>query len=134
MGEVMIRYYYRVSEFFTTFSLDEVGNGPLRNDFVFESENVLSARMEAFIFYRERWKGILEKGQYFLPFAAPEDFVPGENAAFSLTLEFVIVDDSGNSEEYILEGEDDDTKEEAYEIEFVILQELGYLGINFSAN
>ena len=119
-------YFYLVREFVTTFLMDEGKNEPFCHEERFEGKDLLKCRAEAERYYWERLDG-LEKGRYFLPFAAPKNFEFGKNAAFSITLSLVEYYSDDNNYEHPLIGEDDETTAESKQIETAVLREKGLL-------
>jgi hypothetical protein len=61
-----------------------------------------------------------------LPYASPENFVFGENAACSLVLSLVQYYDEDNYSEYLLLREDEKTIAEGNDFESLVLREKGY--------
>lgn len=119
-------YFYRVSEFVTTFGMDEGKNEPFSHFEDFNGNNLLECKVKAEKHYWERLEG-LEQGKYYLPFAAPQNFEFGKNAAFSITLSLVEYYTDDEYFEYPLIGEDDETTAESIEIEADVLKSKGYL-------
>jgi hypothetical protein len=113
-------YFYRVSEFVTTYGMDEGKNEPFSHFEDFKGNDLHECKAKAEKYYRERLEG-LEQGKYFLPFAAPKNFVFGKNAAFSITLALVEYYTDNNFFEHPLIGEDDETTAESREIEAAVL-------------
>jgi len=116
----MTTYYYRVSEFVTTFGADPGENEPFSHTEEFKGPDFRECRRKAYAWHNERLKGLENKGGYFLPFAAFEDFKEGENAAYSVTLE-IIENTDGEEDEYFLAGGEDEEHAEARELELKIL-------------
>lgn len=119
-------YFYRVSEFVTTFEMDEGKNKPFNHEEDFKGNDLLNCKAEAENYYWKRLNG-LEQSKYFLPFAAPHNFEFGKSAAFSITLSLVEFYTDDNYFEHPLNGEDDETIAESKEIERAVLTEKGYL-------
>ena len=119
-------YFYLVQQLVTTFGMDEGKNESFIHEEKFEGKDLLKCKTEAEKYYWEKLDG-LERGKYFLPFAAPQNFVFGENAAFSITLSLVEYYSYDNQFEHVLIGEDDETTSESREIEMDILKEKGLL-------
>ena len=119
-------YFYRVSEYVTTFGKDEGKNEPYMHEQDFKGNDLLKCKTAAEKYYWERLAG-LEQGKYFLPFAAPQDFEFGKNAAFSITLSLIefYTDDDYYTHQLI--GEDDETTAESREIETEVLKAKGLL-------
>ena len=113
-------YFYRVSEFVTTFGMDEGKNAPFSHFEDFKGNGLHECKAKAGKYYWERLEG-LEQGKYFLPFEAPENFEFGKKAAFSITLSLVEYYNDNEYFEHPLIGEDDDTTAESREIEATIL-------------
>jgi|SRR5690554_3397383 len=113
-------YFYRVCEFVTTFGADEGKNEPFSHIEDFKGNDLHECKAKAEKYYWERLEG-LGGGKYFLPFAAPENFVLGKNAAFSITLSLVEYYNDSEYSEYPLIGEDDDTAADSREIEKYVL-------------
>jgi len=118
----MTTYYYKVTEFVTTFGEDPGKNEPFTHGEDFKGSDLLQMREKARAYYDERFKG-LNDGKYFLPFAAPSDFDKGRNAAFSITLSLVECSDD-EEYEYPLIGEDEDTILENRELEARVLHDF----------
>lgn len=118
-------YFYKVSEFVTTFEADKGKNDPFTHEEIFKDNDLVKCRAKAETYYWKRLNG-LEQGKYFLPFAAPTDFVPGENAAFSISLSLVEYYSEDEQIEHCLLGEDEETILESSEIEAMVLKEKGY--------
>lgn len=116
-------YFYKVREHVTTFEKDEGKNKPFSTEKDFKGSDLKKCKTEAEQYYFERLEG-LENGKYFLPYAAPENFEFGKNAAFSITLALVEYYSSNDYYEHILIGEDEETTAESEEIEAAILSEL----------
>ena len=119
-------YFYRVSEFVTTFRMDDGKNESFSHYEDFKADNLLRCKTEAEKYYWERLSG-LENSKYFLPFAAPENFEFGKNSAFSITLSLVEFYAEDEFFEHTLLGEDDETILESYQIETEVLKTKGYL-------
>ena len=118
-------YFYRVTEFVTTFGDDMGKNEPYDHEEDFKGFDLLECREMAINYYKERHKGFQEDNvKYFLPFASPKDFIIGQNAAHSLTLSLIECIDNENYE-YILSGEDEQTINDGREAECEILTSLG---------
>ncbi|MFN8268563.1 MAG: hypothetical protein U0T31_11205 [Chitinophagales bacterium] len=113
-------YFYRVSEFVTTFGMDEGKNEPFSHFEDFKGNDLHDCKAKAEKHYWERLEG-LEQGKYFLPFEAPETFEFGKNAAFSITLSLVEYYTDDEYFEHPLIGEDDQTTAESKEIEAAVL-------------
>lgn len=120
-------YFYLVREFVTTFGMDEGKHHSFSHKQKFEGKNLLQCRADAIKYYNERLQGLEREGKYFLPFAAPENFTMGSNAAFSITLSFVEYYSDEECDEHVLIGEDDQTTAESREIELAVLKEKGLL-------
>ena len=58
-----------------------------------------------------------------MPFAAPEDFKHGENAAYSINLILVEYYSADEQYEYILEGEDDEDQAQNKLLELDVLRD-----------
>ena len=113
-------YFYRVSEFVTTFGMDEGKNEPFSHFEDFKGNDLHECKAKAEKYYWERLEG-LEQGKYFLPFEAPEQFEFGKNAAFSITVALVEFYYKDEYYEHVTIGEDDDTTTESRIIEAVVL-------------
>ena len=116
-------YFYRVTEFVTTFGMDEGKNEPFSHLEDFKGNDLHECKARAEKYYLERLEG-LEQGKYFLPFEAPKNFKFGKNAAFSITLSLVEYYHDSNYFEHPLIGEDDNTTAESREIETGIIERL----------
>lgn len=113
-------YKYRGWVSVTTFGEDPGHHDPYYHTEDFEDSDMLKARTKAYNWYIETLAGLEREGKYFLPFASPEDFVSGKNAAYSVVVSLVIC--SGSEEdEYDLFGADDQTFEDTLEMEQMIL-------------
>jgi len=119
-------YFYVVTEYVTTFQMDDGKNEPYSHVTKFEGNNLMDCKYQAEQYYYERLNG-LEKGKYFLPYATPQDFELGKNAAFSITLSFVEYYTDNEYFEHTLIGEDEETTSESKEIETAVLTEKDYL-------
>jgi len=119
-------YFYRVSEHVTTFGKDEGKNEGLSHEQDFKGKDLLKCKAEAEKYYWERLEG-LEQGSYFSPFAAPQDFEFGKNAAFSITLSLIEFYTDDNYIMHQLIGEDWKTTAESREIEAEVLKAKGLL-------
>jgi hypothetical protein len=119
-------YFYRVSQFVTTFGKDEGKTEPYTDEDDFKGNDLLKCKAEAEKCYWEKLE-VLEQGKYFLPFAAPQNFEFGENAAFSITLSLIEFYTDDNYYTHQLIGEDDETIAESREIEFEVLKAKGLL-------
>jgi hypothetical protein len=119
-------YFYRVSEFVTTFKLDPGKNESICYEQDFKDNDLLKCKAFAEKYYWERMKG-LENSKYFLPFAGPENFVYSKNAACSLTLSLVEHYNEDEQFEYPLLGEDDETMFESRETEVMVLRQKGFI-------
>ena len=113
-------YFYRVSEFVTTFGMDEGKKKPLSHFEDFKGNDLHDCKAKAEKHYWERLEG-LEQGKYRLPFAAPGTFEFGKNAAFSITLSLVEYYTDDEYFEHPLIGEDYQTTAESKEIEAAVL-------------
>ena len=120
-------YFYLVREFVTSFQMDEGKNEPFSHEQKFEGKDLLKCKTEAEKYYWERLDGFKKGGKYFLPFAAPQNFEFGKNAAFSITLSLVEYYTDDKYFEYPLIGEDEETTAESIEIETAVLKSKGYL-------
>jgi hypothetical protein len=120
-------YFYAVVELVTTFGLDKGKNEPFSHRTEFKGNDLLKCKSDAEKFYFERLEGF-ENGQYFLPYAAPKDFVFSENAASSILLVFETYYGDGHHLNYsgILLGEDEEVCKEERENEQMILAGLGF--------
>lgn len=118
-------YFYQVEEFVTTFRKDADKTEPFDHVEIFKDNDLQKARTKAVEYYMERIKGI-ENRSYVLPFASPDDFKPGENSAFSITLNFVEFYNDDESYFYPIMGEDNATTRESIELEREVLEYLGY--------
>ena len=107
-------YYYIVTEYVTTFGKDKGKTEPYNHVEEFKGSDLKECRELAKKYYWERFLGFQSK-KYFLPFESPEDFIEGENAAFSITLSLVEYYNDSNYYEHIILGEDD--TQEAREFE-----------------
>lgn len=119
-------YFYLVREHVTTFQMDDGKNEPFSHEQKFEGKDLLKCKTEAEKYYWERLDG-LEQGKYFLPFAAPQNFEFGKNAAFSVTLSLVEYYTDDEYFEHPLIGEDDETTAESIEIETAVLKSKGLM-------
>lgn len=113
-------YFYRVSEFVTTFGMDESKKKPYSHFEDFKGNDLHDCKAKAEKHYWERLEG-LEQGKYRLPFEAPETFEFGKNAAFSITLSLVEYYTDDEYFEHPLIGEDYQTTAESKEIEAAVL-------------
>jgi hypothetical protein len=113
-------YFYRVSEFVTTFGMDEGKNESFSHFEDFKGNDLHECKAKAEKYYLERLEG-LEQSKYFLPFAAPEQFEFGKNAAFSITLALVEYYNDDEYFEHVTIGEDYETTTESRAIEAAIL-------------
>lgn len=120
-------YFYTVTQLVTTFGKDDAKNEPFIYTERFQGNNLLKCKTQAEKYYYEKLSGLENNGKYFLPFAAPKDFVLGENAAFSITLSLIEYYTDDNNLEYPLLGEDDETIQENRIIERGVLIEKGFL-------
>ena len=119
-------YFYLVRELVTTFGMDESKSESFSHEKKFEGKNLLKCKNDAEKYYWERLNG-LEQSKYFLPFAAPQNFKFGKNAAFSITLSLVEYYTDDYFIEHTLIGEDDETTTESIEIETSVLKSKGLL-------
>jgi hypothetical protein len=118
-------YFYLVQEYVTTFQMDEGKNEPFSHEQKFEGKDLLKCKTEAEKCYWEKLGGLAQR-QYFLPFAAPQNFECGKNAAFSVTLILVEYYNEDEYFEYPLIGEDYETTAESRVIERDILRKKGF--------
>lgn len=114
-------YFYRVSEFVTTFGMDEGENGSFRHWEDFKGKDLHQCKAKAENHYWERLEG-LNQGRYFLPFESPKNFELGKNASFSINMVLVEYYNQDKFFEYPLLGEDEETMAESREIEIVVLR------------
>ncbi|GAB1445148.1 hypothetical protein MASR2M41_08140 [Flammeovirgaceae bacterium] len=87
-----MHYYYKVSEFVTSFGLDPKKNDSVSHHTEFKPDrqkSLLKCRLEAIAFYESRLIGLENSDGYFLPFAAPDKFKHGVNSAYSVDLYLV---------------------------------------------
>lgn len=121
-------FFYRVTEYVTTFNKDKGANEPFENVTEFKDHNLSKCRDEAVKWYNDRLAGLEKEGKYFLPFASPKDFKEGENAAFSINLALVevsLVEDSEVVEiEHYLAGESEEDIQEGREQEEMLFKAL----------
>ena len=94
-------YFYRVSEFATTFKQDEGENDSFCTHKDFKGRDLIKQKKESEKYYYERLFGLEDK-QYFLDFAPPEEFEFGENAAFSVNHILVQCLNSKEENEFVL--------------------------------
>jgi len=114
-------YYYRVTEFVTTFGKDPGGNDSFSDTKEFDNPGDLwRCRKEALNYHNSRQEG-LQKSKYFLPFASPENFVTGKHAAYSIDVYLVEVHQDGEEEEIMLNSGDSIEEEENIRFEEKIL-------------
>ena len=114
-------YFYRVSEFITSFEADEEKNQPIDHHEDFKGDDFLKCKQEAEEYYMNRLEG-LENGKYFLPFAAPGNFQFGKNSAFSIILSIIEYYSEDDQYEHPILGEEDEITEEGKELEESILK------------
>jgi hypothetical protein len=126
LGETEPEFFYRVSEFMTTFGMDEGRNEPFSHDEDFKGNDLHECKKKAEQYYWDRLKE-LEHSSYFLPFESPDKFVLGQHAAFKITVALVECYGEGGNVEHVTFGEDDETIEESREIEEAVLREAIYL-------
>lgn len=117
-------YHYQVEEFVTTFGKDPGKNKPFSHTEYFRNDDLKIARKEAMEYYKKRLEGFEKTGKYFLPFASAKNFVTGQNAAYSIFLHFVEVNDIHEEIFHTIAGEDPDEVRESIEIERIVLNEL----------
>ena len=120
--------FYRVHESVTTFKKDPGKNDSFHHDEDFKNKDLLKAKEAATQYYHKRLKGF-ESGSYFLPFAGPNDFIDGENAAFTICLSLVelLANEEEQEQEYILlpdHYEEEETMNEARNYEKYVLNEF----------
>ena len=116
-------YFYRVTQFATTFSADEGKNEPFSHEQEFKGPNLLHCRNNAADFHNDRMEAFLNS-KYFLPYASPENFELGKHAAFSIDL-YLVVRDGKEEEDYCLTDRSQDS-EENLKMEAVILRGKGF--------
>lgn len=127
-------YYYQVSIFITTFRMDKNKTEPFSHSEIFKDSNLLAAKKEATKFYEAVLQGRIEKGGFefmkdqekiFLSYESRENFIFGENAAFSVTLSLIEKYPYPVNEiyEHPIMGEDEETINESIEIETEILNQ-----------
>ena len=134
------RYFYKVEEFVTTFGADPGNTEGISNTKEFRPEDydnsLMKTRIAADMYYNERETG-MEETSFFMPFAGPQEFNMGENAAYSLTLYLVEHTPSYHTKtfgwvndeviEYPVRGEDFEEMEAGLEIESELLnQDYGW--------
>lgn len=120
-------FFYRVTEFVTTFEADADKHEPFNTITDFKGDDLIKCRKEAIDFYKERIKGFEDgTAKFFLPIAGRDKFELGKNAGYSLTLSFVEWYDSSKYYEHILVGEEESEIIESVEIETSVLKEKGY--------
>ena len=118
--------FYRVHEFVTTFKKDPGKNDSFHHDEDFKNKNLLKSREAATQYYHKRLEGF-EDGSYFLPFTGPDDFIDGENAAFTISLSLVELLANGEEQEYILlpdNHEEEETMNESRDYEKYVINEF----------
>ena len=113
-------YLYIVSEYLTTFECDPNKTLPFEHTQYFEGNNLLKCRVEAYKWYCERSEGLIKAGQYFLPFASPQDFVMGKNACYNITLSLLQYYSDDNQTAYTIFGDSPDETAEGLELEKII--------------
>ena len=121
-------FYFMVSESVTTFERDPGKNEPFFHDEAFRGPDLIECARNATRHYWERLEGMSSR-KYFLQFAAPSDFILGKNAAFSITMIFVVVEvtSKGQREQlYSLLGEERSETAEGWEVFRYWKKELGY--------
>ena len=126
-------YSYSVYVHVTTFGADPGKHESYCHEEIFESENLLDARINAVEYYYQTLMGLMREGnKYFLPFAGPDEFELGKHAAFSLYL-FFIHTWGDMVDEYCLLGGEEDEMVETRENEKFIFNQLG-LSLNNPIN
>ena len=113
-------YFYRVWELVTTFGKDEGKNEPFSHTEEFKGDDLLKCKEQAEKYYLERLEG-LEQGKYFLPFASPQNFQFGKNAAFSITVALVEFYSEDDQYEHITFGDEESVMAESREIEAEVI-------------
>lgn len=114
------KFYYKVSEFLTTFESDKNKNKPFTHEEIFKGDDLRECKVEAEKYYWERLNG-MNSSKFFLPFESPENFDLGKNASFSITLSLIEEYGESNYIEYPLLGEDEDEMKESREVEEAVL-------------
>lgn len=109
-------YKYRGCVSVTTFGEDPGHHDPYYHTEDFEDPNPLIARSKALSWYKHTIAGLEREGRYFLPFASPDEFVLGKNAAYTVMVSFVICNGS-DEDEYDLLGTDERTMNDTLELE-----------------
>lgn len=119
-------YFYRVSEFVTTFGADPGEHQPFSHHEDFKGVDLMVCRNTAYEYYQQRYKG-LDNSRYHLPFASPQEFQLGKHAAVSIILSLVEVNSDGEEIEWPLAGEEEKEMHESRELELAVLMEKGYI-------
>lgn len=123
-----VEYFYRVSEIVTTFKADKLKNEPFSTYQDFKDEDLIKCRNKAIEYYNHRLSNLENNCTYFLPFANPENFKLGENAAFSINVSLTVceyLDGESIDIEYTILGESEEICLEGIEMEELIFKELG---------
>ena len=116
------KHKYRGYVSVTTYGMDPNKTEPYSVTVEFEHPNLFDARREGIEWFKETVNGLDAIGQYFLPFAGPNEFVLGKNAAYSVCLSLVEIYD-GDEYEYELLGTDMDTMNDTLELEDLLYAE-----------
>ena len=113
---LVTKHKYRGYVSVTTFGMDPNQTEPYSVTVEFEHPNLDDARNAGIEWFKETVKGLDAIGRYFLPFAGPNEFVLGKNAAYSVSLSLVEIYDEVEYE-YELLGTDMDTMNDKLELE-----------------
>jgi hypothetical protein len=122
-----VRWFYRVGEYVQTLVTNPDEMESFSNEKDFKDKNLLVAKKEAEEYYKKRLKGF-RGGKFFLPYAGPDEYVLGENSAFSIYIAFVELHANGEeSEHYLCDYSGKDHQAESIELEKTVLREKGYI-------
>lgn len=122
------KYFYQVHEHVTTFGGDKGNNEGISETRNFEGKDLGICRKEAIDYYTSRKYNLENNCTYFLPFASPENFKFGENAAYSISIALIVgefVVGEYVEFDYFIGGEDEEEVLEGMERERIIFEELG---------
>ena len=121
-------YFYVVREFVTTFQADPGKNEAYSHEEEFRDSDLRKCKEKAEAYYLKRLIGLeFVNTRYFLEFAAPENFVLGKNAAFSITLSLVEYYSEDDYVDHVLYGESDEETAQSREVELEVFRDLGLL-------
>lgn len=128
--EMPINIFYRVSESIVGINEDPEKIKSFHWDEDFKGTNLSLSRKEALEHYGNRrimfnLEGI-SKDFFNLSYSSPDEFIAGQNYAYSIYLKIIALYGEDDVHEYCILGEDEDETEEGKNFEIKFCQESGY--------